>query len=95
MKSSSTRFLAGAILILGIGLLANAAALFYSGRGTAGLATPANAAAEQQQQYFVLQQDTYLVTTNEDGRRAYLWYFDYSPRREDTTLTHVKSASAP
>ncbi len=90
--------LTGALIFLGLALMLNAAALFFSPSESArtGItgATPAHALSDEPQPFFYLARDTYLITTNGDGTKVYLWYYDHNPRREDNDLEFVTSETA-
>ena len=85
------RSIIGALMLVGVGLLANAAVLFF--RGNTALPTVQASNGLNAPILPVMQQDGYFVTTGEDGRSVYLWYFDYSPQPRDSSITHMDTAS--
>lgn len=92
--------LSGAILLLAVGLILNAIALF-AGRGNPPLrapmmATPAHAISDQPAtNYYLLGRDTYLLTASADGSQVFLWYYDHSPQKGNTSIEFIRKSIAP
>jgi hypothetical protein len=98
--AATTRLLAGAIALLALGLLANAAVLLLR-RGDA--ASPAVMLPPLQAQpfggeaaspYYFLGRDTYFVTSSADGKNVYLWYYDFDPQRAKNAVFFVNKGTA-
>ncbi|CAN5376203.1 hypothetical protein BH09SUM1_BH09SUM1_02580 [soil metagenome] len=99
MKSGT--LLPGALLLVALGLLANAA-VALSDRGenprrasqfvTTGTAQPGS--GQDQGGIYYLGRDTYFLTHSQDGRQVYLWYYNYNPVRGENTLEYVVGSAA-
>ena len=93
--------LPGAIILLALGLFANAAvALLGHGNSVQGAASQFTSAAPQyqgnapdQSGIIYLGRDTYFMTHGNDGKQVYVWYYDYNPIRGDNKVEFVTSAA--
>ena len=97
---NSQKMLAGSILLLAVGLLANAAALWMRPAGAGVGAMPLVSLAEAQPRndagpiYYLLGRSTYLITSSSEGDEVFLWYYNFSPNRRDNKLEFVNKAGA-
>lgn len=89
------RLLAGAIALLGVGLLANAAVMLLRPDATPTLAF-SEAAAQSGTRGNIMEARGrgQFITTSHDGDRVYLWFFWENPDASNSTLQFVKAASA-
>jgi len=92
----ANRMLIGSILLLALALFANAVALM-GGRGGGAAVIPAVSANPLQDQtgLYFLGRDTFFLTSSSDGKNVFLWYYDYSPQREDNRVDFVRRTVAP
>lgn len=87
--------LIGSVLLLAVALLLNAAAIMTGNRAGSPVLPAAQAIGPTEQPgMYILGRDTYFLTSSSDGRNVYLWYYDFSPRMSDNTVTLVTTARA-
>ncbi len=91
------KVLAGAVLMLALALTLNAVAILLNRSSSTGstFATPAaaNVGGDGLPGIFYLGRDTYFITSSTEGNSVFLWYYDYSPNREDNRLIAIDQLS--
>jgi hypothetical protein len=90
------RLLAGAIALLGLGLLANAAVMVLRPGATAPPLPFPEAAAQSGFRGSIMEVRGrgQFITTSAEGNRVYLWFYWENPEPGKSTLEFVKMASA-
>lgn len=95
---NSKTLLPGAIALLAVGMLANAAVIWFGPSQAQVIASGNQVQAQSgqapQNQIYFLAHDTNFLTQSSDGRNVYLWNYNHSPRPENLRLDFLGAASA-
>lgn len=89
--------LAGSMLLLAVALFLNALVLWFKPQQPPALlpsASAQNPASTTLPGIYYLARDTYFLTTNSEGNKVNLWYYDFEAQQEDNKVYLVKSATA-
>ena len=76
-----------------LGILTAALAIGLGGGRALDPAAPVQAQTFNPGQVYALSADQFLATTNVDGDRVYLWYFERTGKKSDSKIYFVNQAS--